>query len=70
DHGVGLSQADLEQAFVRFAWLESRPTGNESQGRGTLARARDWATAHGGSLSVKSKGEGAGCTFTLQLPVR
>lgn len=70
DHGVGLSAADLEQVFVRFAWLESRPTGNESQGRGTLARACEWAKAHAGTLSVTSKGEGAGCTFTLQLPVR
>ncbi len=69
DHGVGLRPADLEEVFVRFAWLESRPTGNESQGRGTLARALHWASAHGGSLAAKSKGEGAGCTFTLQLPL-
>lgn len=68
DHGTGLSPADLEQVFVRFAWLNSRPTTGESQGRGTLARALDWACAHGGSLSAESAGEGHGCTFTLRLP--
>lgn len=69
DHGVGLSVQDLEQVFVRFAWLSSRPTGGESQGRGTLARARDQAIAHGGTLTAASAGEGHGCTFTLRLPV-
>lgn len=68
DHGVGLSATDLAQVFVRFAWLNSRPTTGESQGRGTLARASGWAHAHGGSLSAESAGEGHGCTFTLRLP--
>ncbi|MBX2973205.1 MAG: ATP-binding protein, partial [Flavobacteriales bacterium] len=68
DHGVGLSATDLAQMFVRFAWLNSRPTTGESQGRGTLARASGWAHAHGGSLSAESAGEGHGCTFTLRLP--
>lgn len=68
DHGAGLSQEDIQQVFIRFAWLNSRPTAGESQGRGTLARALDWARAHGGSLSVESAGEGHGCTFTLRLP--
>lgn len=68
DHGVGLSPNDLAQVFVRFAWLESRPTGGESQGRGTLARAAEQARAHGGSLEATSEGEGHGCTFSLRLP--
>lgn len=69
DEGVGLTGADLEQVFVRFAWLGSTPTGGESQGRGTLARARGWARAHGGDLYASSEGPGNGCTFTVKLPL-
>lgn len=69
DQGVGLSAADLEQVFVRFAWLGSRPTSGESQGRGSLARMRGNVQANGGTLTATSAGEGHGCTFTLRLPV-
>lgn len=68
DHGTGLSSADLESVFVRFAWLSNRPTGNEAQGRGTLALARDRMTAHRGALTVTSAGSGHGCAFTMRLP--
>jgi len=68
DHGVGLSANDLSQVFERFAWLDSHSTAGESQGRGTLARAKTWATAHNGSLVAESAGAGHGCTFTLRLP--
>jgi K+-sensing histidine kinase KdpD len=67
DNGVGLNEADLEQVFVRYAWLDSTPTANEAQGRSTLARVRQWALAMGGDLSAASKGPGQGCTFTLSL---
>lgn len=69
DEGTGLSTEDVEQTFTRFAWLSSRPTSGEAQGRSTLARARQWARVHGGELSVHSPGVGLGCTFTLRLPV-
>lgn len=69
DHGVGLSAADLSEVFTRYAMLSSRSTEGEAQGRGTLARARQWAQAHGGALEAASPGEGAGCTFTLSLPL-
>lgn len=68
DHGVGLSPGDIDQVFDRFAWLESRPTAGESQGRGTLARAHAWALALRGSLSATSPGVGQGCIFRLELP--
>ena len=68
DQGTGLSAADLDQVFVRFAWLENSPTSGESQGRGTLARAHKWAAALGGDLQAASAGVGQGCTFTLSLP--
>lgn len=70
DQGVGLNADDLAQVFERYAWLGSRPTAGEGQSRGTLARARQWAHAHGGRLLAHSDGPGTGCTFTLAVPLR
>ena len=67
DAGTGLSPADLEQVFVRFAWLSNKPTGGESQGRGTLARMRERVAAHAGTLTAHSNGAGKGSTFTIRL---
>ena len=69
DEGVGLSAADLEQVFVRYAWLDSTATAGEAQGRSTLARCKQIALAHGGSLTAHSDGVGKGCVFTLRSPV-
>ena len=68
DRGVGLSPSDLQELFVRYAWLTSRSTEGEGQARSTLARARQWATLHQGSLEAESKGIGKGTRFTLRLP--
>ncbi|MBS1568158.1 MAG: HAMP domain-containing histidine kinase [Bacteroidetes bacterium] len=70
DRGVGLSPEDLEKVFVRYAMLGSHATDGESQARSTLARAKQWAEAHGGSLHAASAGGGKGSTFTVHLPVR
>ena len=69
DLGTGLSETDLEQVFARFALLSNRPTDGEAQGRSSLARVRDQALAHRGSLVAKSAGTGQGCTFTLRMPL-
>ncbi|MBV6404821.1 MAG: HAMP domain-containing histidine kinase [Flavobacteriales bacterium] len=69
DRGAGLAADDLERVFQRYAWLSSRPTAGEGQARSTLARAHQWAHAHGGLLEARSDGPGAGCTFTLALPL-
>lgn len=69
DLGTGLSPADLEQVFVRFALLSNRPTDGEAQGRSSLAKAQEMALAQHGSLVASSKGTGCGCTFTLRLPL-
>lgn len=68
DNGVGLDASDLDNIFVRYAWLKSRSTDGEPQGRSTLGRAIAWAHAHQGSLTAHSKGSGHGSTFTLRLP--
>ncbi len=70
DRGIGLSPEDLEKVFVRYAMLGSRTTDGESQARSTLARAKQWAEVHGGSLEAASGGYGKGSTFTVRLPVR
>lgn len=68
DSGVGMDREDLDHVFQRYAWLKSRTTHGEPQGRSTLARAREWARAHGGELQAHSNGPGTGCTFQLTLP--
>ncbi|MBP8824284.1 MAG: HAMP domain-containing histidine kinase [Flavobacteriales bacterium] len=69
DQGAGLHADDLGDIFTRYAMLSSRSTNGESQARGTLARARQWAGLHGGSLSAHSAGQGQGSTFRLRLPL-
>ena len=67
DPGVGLGAEDLQQLFVRYAWLSSRSTDGEPQGRSSLAKARQWAEAMGGTLIATSAGPGQGTVFTLRL---
>lgn len=69
DDGVGLSAEDLAHVFERFAWLSSRSTAGEAQGRSTLGRAHQWATAMGGDLTASSAGQGKGSSFVLRLPL-
>ncbi len=68
DKGSGLPAEDLREVFTRYAILTSHSTDGEPQARGTLARARQWAEAQGGTLIASSPGTGAGSTFTLTLP--
>jgi signal transduction histidine kinase len=67
DPGVGLIAEDLQQLFFRYAWLSSRSTDGEPQGRSSLARARQWAEAMDGTLIATSAGPGQGTVFTLRL---
>jgi signal transduction histidine kinase len=67
DSGVGLKPSDLEHLFERYAWLSSKSTAGEEQGRSTLAKALEWAKAMGGNLTAKSAGPGTGTAFTLTL---
>lgn len=69
DSGIGLAADQLVQVFSRYALLRGKPTAGEAQGRSTLARARQWAEAHGGTLTATSDGEGRGACFTLRLPL-
>lgn len=68
DPGAGLTSTDIEHIFERYRILSSRATPGESQGRGTLALARQWARQHGGDLVYTSEGSGKGSTCTIMLP--
>jgi signal transduction histidine kinase len=68
DSGCGLPPEDLAAVFTRYVILSSRSTEGEPQSRGTLARAKQWAEAQGGTLDATSEGIGKGCVFTLRLP--
>jgi two-component system sensor histidine kinase MtrB len=69
DHGIGMSQADMERVFDRF-WRADpsrrRTTGGTGLG---LAIAQEDAVAHGGLLDVWSEA-GQGSCFRLTLPRR
>ncbi len=69
DQGVGLTQEDLKDIFTRYAWLGSRTTAGEAQGRNNLSRVNGWVKAMGGSLTASSDGMDKGCAFTLRLPL-
>lgn len=68
DQGAGLTEQDLQEIFTRYAMLSSRSTDGESQARSTLARAKQWANAHGGSLTASSSGAEKGTCFSVRLP--
>lgn len=69
DSGIGIDADELPQVFTRYAMLRGKPTAGEAQGRSTLARAKQWAQAHGGDLEAISSGTGQGSTFRLRLPL-
>jgi signal transduction histidine kinase len=68
DSGLGIRTDQLERVFDMFVRIE-RPGATVEPGLGIgLALARRLADLHGGSLTVKSDGEGQGTSFSLFLP--
>ncbi|HLA96294.1 MAG TPA: ATP-binding protein [Pyrinomonadaceae bacterium] len=68
DEGVGISAEFLPMVFERFRQDTSSPGRNGGLGLG-LAIVRNLVEMHGGSVSVESKGENKGATFTVRLPL-
>jgi signal transduction histidine kinase len=70
DTGIGIAPAFLPFVFDRFRQQDAANT-REYGGLGLgLAIVRHLAELHGGTVTARSGGEGAGATFTVRVPVR
>ncbi|MDX6546728.1 MAG: hypothetical protein QOG33_278 [Gaiellales bacterium] len=68
DTGIGIGEQELPRVFERF-YRADEARNRQSGGAGLgLAIARELVARHGGKISVEST-EGAGSTFTVQLPL-
>lgn len=67
DQGAGLTEADQEKLFQRFAKLSARPTAGESSNGLGLSIVKMLVEAMGGTVECKSKPR-EGATFVLRLP--
>ena len=67
DAGEGITPADQQRIFERFARAAASRRRSEGAGLG-LSIVRAIAQAHGGNIFLKSK-LGAGSTFTIVLPL-
>ena len=69
DNGIGIPDEDIPHVFERFYRVEKSRT-SETGGTGLgLSIANEIITAHGGSISLKSK-VGEGSEFTIIIPVK
>lgn len=70
DNGIGISPDFLPHLFDRFSQKDTSSTrGHGGLGLG-LFLVRYLVELHGGSVEVKSEGEGRGTTFFVYLPLR
>lgn len=68
DSGKGIAPRFLPHVFDRFRQAEDTSSQRQSGLGLGLALVRSIVTAHGGSVSASSPGEGQGATFTIILP--
>lgn len=69
DDGIGIDPSVQEQLFKPFMQADpSRTRSKGGLGLG-LSLVKAYVTLHGGSVSMKSDGVGAGCQFTVRLPL-
>jgi PAS domain S-box-containing protein len=69
DTGVGIQPEFLPHVFDRFRQADASTTRRQSGLGLGLAIAKQLVEMHGGSIRVKSPGEGQGATFTVMLPI-
>lgn len=67
DNGPGIPKAEQSKVFERFYRGTATETTEKGNGLG-LAFTREVARMHGGDVELESE-PGAGCTFTMRLPV-
>lgn len=69
DSGQGISPSFLPHIFEHFRQADGTTTRlHGGLGLG-LAIVRQLVELHGGSIQAESRGEGLGCTFTIELPL-
>jgi signal transduction histidine kinase len=68
DQGPGLSEADQQKLFTKFARLSNLPTGNESSHGLGLAIVKRMAEAMSGTVFCRST-PGQGAVFGVRLPL-
>lgn len=69
DNGIGIPHEMLPRIFDLFTQAEfSRTLSQGGLGIG-LSLVKDLVTLHGGSVQVRSEGQGMGSTFTVRLPL-
>ncbi|MER5863480.1 HAMP domain-containing sensor histidine kinase [Kitasatospora sp. NPDC002040] len=66
--GPPIGAADREKVFERFTRLDDARSRNDGGTGLGLSIARDIATLHGGTLTIKDTTDG--CTFRIRLPIR
>ena len=70
DRGIGIGKADQPRVFNRFFRVTSEAV-RKRKGTGLgLFVVSALVRNVGGSVSVESRGEGQGSTFTVRLPLR
>jgi two-component system CheB/CheR fusion protein len=70
DNGAGIAAENLEHVFDLFGQAEKQHTNHQREGLGIgLSLVRQLTEAQNGTVLVTSPGLGAGCTFTVCLPL-
>lgn len=69
DTGIGIKPEFLPHVFDRFRQADASTTRNHGGLGLGLSIVRSLAELHGGSVRVKSAGEGKGATFIVSLPL-
>ncbi|MET0775217.1 MAG: CheR family methyltransferase [Pseudomonas mandelii] len=70
DNGTGIAAENLEHVFDLFGQAEKQHATHNREGLGIgLSLVRQLAEAQRGSVEVSSPGLGAGCTFSVYLPM-
>jgi len=70
DEGRGFPPDTAEQMFEMFAQMPGAGMDSEGGLGIGLALVKAFVTLHGGTVSARSGGNGAGSTFTVRLPLR
>ncbi len=68
DSGPGLTDADLQKVFTKYARLSNKPTGSEKSSGLGLAICKQIIDAHGGNIGVYNNPD-RGATFWFRLPI-